>query len=131
MRKKPERTESFGVADGFDFSNESDEQVNAEKKVESMSTSGVSKIRPVVSTNTEIDPNRCYSPYYTPKPKKGSKGGSLGRGPVDASERKVQFSLTCTPAQKKRFMEAAQNDKRKLPEFICTAVEEYIENHNL
>lgn len=79
----------------------------------------------------EIDPNRNYSPYYTPKPKLGTKGGTLGRGAVSEEERKVQFSLTCTPAQKERFKEAAQKDHRKLPDFICLAVEEYIENHNL
>lgn len=79
----------------------------------------------------EIDPNRCYSPYYTPKPKLGSKGGTLGRGSVAADERKLQFSVTCTPAQKERFSEAAKKDKRKLPDFICMAVEEYIENHGL
>ena len=47
------------------------------------------------------------------------------------SERKIQFSMTCTQLQKERFAEAAQKVSRTLPNFICIAVEEYIENHNL
>lgn len=79
--------------------------------------------------DTPIDPTRNYSKYYTPHPKKGSNNGDLGRGPVD--ERKIQFSVTCTPAQKELFKAAAKKSKRKLPDFICVAVEEYIEKNNL
>lgn len=122
MRDKSEKKELSGVADGIDFTSdikdieeatdENDDSVKETKKV-------------------KIDSNRSYSPYYTPKPKKGSKGGTLGRGAVEESNRKIQFSLTCTLTQKERFAEAAKKDKRKLPDFICMAVEEYIENHNL
>lgn len=124
MRKKEEK-ESFGVADGFVFDNEIEETPIPERPKKEV---------PPKSTSTEspeVDPNRCYSKYYTPKPKKGAQGGLLGRGAVSEENRKVQFSLTCTPAQKQRFIEAAEKDHRKLPDFICIAVEEYIKNNNL
>ena len=78
-----------------------------------------------------IDPKRNYSQYYTPKPRYGSKGGRLGRGSVEKSERKVQFSLTCTSTQKELFYAAAKHDGRSVSNFICQAVEEYIKNHEL
>lgn len=109
MRQKSK----LGVADGINFDDEN---------LQSDSTKAVTK-------PAEIDPNRKYSKYYTPKPKTGAKGGTLGRGAV--SERKIQFSVTCTQAQKDLFKEAAKKDHRRLPEFICLAIEEYIENHNL
>lgn len=124
-----EKNVSFGVTDGLDFGTGTEEitqQPDATAKSAKKRKDPARKI-----TEAEIDPNRNYSPYYTPKPKLGSKGGTLGRGAVDKSERKVQFSLSCTPAQKERFMEAAKKDDRSLPNFICKAVEEYIENHNL
>lgn len=122
MRDKSEKKELSGVADGLDFivDVEDIEEATDENDDSSRETEKV-----------KIDPNRSYSPYYTPKPKKGSKGGILGRGAVDESQRKIQFSLTCTSSQKERFAEAAKKDRRKLPDFICMAVEEYIENHNL
>lgn len=113
----PEK-ESQGVADGLDYSGDNAEESNTSEQEPT-------------EKRTDIDPNRNYSPYYTPKPKKGSRGGTLGRGAVDASDRKVQFSLTCTPYQKELFSEAAKKDHRKLPDFICVAVEEYIKNHGL
>lgn len=109
MREKSK----LGVADGFSFDNKNKQNSSAK----------------AVTKPAEIDPNRKYSKYYTPKPKTGSKGGTLGRGAVD--ERKIQFSVTCTQAQKELFKEAAKKDHRRLPEFICLAIEEYIENHNL
>lgn len=78
-----------------------------------------------------IDPKRNYSQYYKPKPRYGSKGGRLGRGSVEKSERKVQFSLTCTSTQKDLFYKAAKNDGRSVSNFVCKAVEEYIKNHEL
>ena len=129
--KTEEKNTSFGVMDGLDFGTETEDV--AEKVVEQPAEAPKpTKKAPAKKTvKAEVDPNRNYSPYYTPKPKLGTKGGTLGRGAVPESERKVQFSLTCTPAQKEMFMEAAKKDRRKLPEFICLAVEEYIENHNL
>ena len=127
MRKKNKI--SFGVTEGLDFGSDIEDTVKetiSETVVDSTKKVSVRKMEIV-----EIDPNRSYSPYYTPKPKKGSKGGILGRGAVEESNRKVQFSLTCTPAQKERFIEAAKKDRRKLPDFICVAIEEYIENHGL
>lgn len=128
MRVKNEKpTTEFGVADGLDFGNEIDE---SEKVVEEIAKAPEKKKR-ATTPKAEIDPNRSYSKYYTPKPKTGSKGGTLGRGSVAEKERKVQFSLTCTPAQKQRFIDASEKEHRKLPDFICLAVEEYIEKHNL
>jgi|GEM_PF-1988855 hypothetical protein len=130
--KTEEKNDTFGVTDGLDFGMEVEEI--AEEVVEQpVEATKPQKKAPAkkAPTKAEVDPNRAYSPYYTPKPKLGSKGGTLGRGAVDKSERKVQFSLTCTPAQKEMFSEAAKKEKRKLPDFICLAVEEYIENHNL
>lgn len=127
MRKK--NRISFGVTEGLDFDSDVEDTVKetiSEKVIDSTKKVSVKKTEIV-----EIDPKRSYSPYYTPKPKKGSKGGTLGRGAVEESNRKIQFSLTCTLAQKERFVEAAQKAKRKLPDFICVAIEEYIENHNL
>lgn len=130
--KTEAKNDSFGVTDGLDFGMEV-EEIAEEVVEQSEATPKQSKKTPAkkAPTNAEVDPNRAYSPYYTPKPKLGSKGGTLGRGAVNKSERKVQFSLTCTPAQKEMFSEAAKKEKRKLPDFICLAVEEYIENHNL
>ncbi len=125
MRKKEDKP-SFGVTDGLDFGNNTEEII---KEVIVQPVAAPEKRPP--AKNTEVDPHRSYSIYYTPKPKKGAKGGTLGRGIVAESERKVQFSLTCTPVQKERFMKAAQNDHRKLSDFICLAVEEYIEKHGL
>lgn len=113
---------SGGIADGFDFSLDIEEKEWSSSKQPKKKDS---------AKKSEVDPNRNYSPYYTPKPKKGTRGGTLGRGAVDEENRKVQFSLTCTKEQKDRFNEAAKKDKRKLPDFICLAVEEYIENHGL
>lgn len=133
MRKKEDKPISgFGVADGLDFgaSFEENEVIEATRQEEPQ-PKPQPKTKPAKNEQAEIDPNRCYSKYYNPKPKKGSKGGTLGRGSVAETERKVQFSLTCTPSQKERFIEASQKDHRKLPDFICVAVEEYIRNHGL
>lgn len=129
MRKKDNKT-TLGVADGLDFFNIEEEPVRELPKIEKES-SEPKKTSTLENQPAEVDPTRNYSPYYIPKPKLGSKGGKLGRGSVPESERKVQFSLTCTPAQKEMFAEAAKKEKRKLPDFICIAVEEYIQNHNL
>ena len=132
MRKKEEKTAGgFGVADGLDFGADIEEIITPEEPKAKAEPKAKVKVKPAKTEVAEIDPNRCYSKYYSPKPKKGSKGGTLGRGSVDEKERKVQFSLTCTPAQKERFIEASQKDHRKLPDFICVAIEEYIENHGL
>lgn len=125
-KDKEKTNTSYHVTDGITFTVQENDNTNynhTSKTQEQVSTKNI--------LAAEIDPNRNYSPYYTPKPKLGSKGGVLGRGAVDKSKRKVQFSLTCTPDQKKRFSEAAKKEKRKLPDFICLAVEEYMENHDL
>lgn len=82
-------------------------------------------------TRINVDPDRKYSPYYDPKPAVGSRGGLLGRRPVDDSDRKKPLSLSCTASQVEIFKEAAKRERRSLSDLICLAVEEYIENHNL
>lgn len=122
MRKKDN---AFGVAEGIDFNFKTPEPETKAKE----SDAKVKKTSKL--TDAEIDPNRTYSPYYTPKPKKGVHGGTIGRASVPAEERKIQFTMTCSPAQKELFKAVAKKEKRKLSDFICYAVEYYIENNNL
>ena len=89
--KTEEKNNSFGVTDGLDFGMEAEE--TTEEVVEQPAATPKPKKTPAkkaTTTKAEVDPNRDYSPYYTPKPKLGSKGGTLGRGAVDKSERKVR-----------------------------------------
>ncbi len=116
MRKK-----DFGVAEGIDFNFKAREP-EIKVKIEEDKVKNAKTL-----IDAEIDPNRVYSPYYTPRPKKGVHGGTIGRASVPAEERKIQFTMTCSPAQKELFMEIAKKEKRKLSEFICYAVEYYIE----
>lgn len=67
--------------------------------------------------------------YYTAHPKTGTKGGKLGR-PL-TNNPKISVSFTCTKDEKQLYKEAAKKDKRKFPDFIHVALEEYIERHNL
>lgn len=138
MRKKEAKTtSSFGVADGFDFEPTSEESSSIIEPFIEAEPTPQKKFVPALangnneSRTAELDPNRHYSKYYTPKPKKGARGGDLGRGAVKAEDKKIQFSVSCTPAQKEQFIEAAKKDHRKLPEFVCLAIEEYIRNHSL
>ena len=81
MRKKDKI--SFGVTEGLDFGSDVEDTVKgiiSETVIDSTKKVSVRKMEIV-----EIDANRSYSPYYTPKPKKGSKGGTLGRGAVEES----------------------------------------------
>lgn len=125
MRKKEPKP--LGVADGFSFDNSSS---NEGQIIESTTVEPIVQ-QPSGTASTTAIPQRKYSKYYTPNPKIGAKGGVLGRGPVEESERKVQFSVTCTPAQKEIYQKAALADGRKLPDFINKAIQEYIENHKL
>jgi hypothetical protein len=134
MRKK-ESKNSYGVADDISFDNESE---NIDIQPDNLQTNSTEPATPTENnvnkrntTPTKVDPNRYYSKYYTPKPSLGEKGGVMGRKSVPKSERRIQFSVTCTPAQKEQFKEAAKKDKRRFTDFICLALEEYIENHNL
>ena len=134
MRKK-ESKNSYGVADDISFDSESE---NIDTQPDNLQTSSTESATPTENsvkkrktTPTKVDPNRHYSKYYTPTPSIGEKGGVMGRRAIPESERKIQFSVTCTPAQKEQFKEAAKKDKRRFADFICVALEEYIENHNL
>lgn len=120
MRKKTSKKQEFDVADGLNF----------ESNI-SVSNSNADESQNNLDTTANVDPTRSYSKYYKPKPRKGARGGTLGRGPVSEENRKTQFSLTCTKQQRARFQEAAKNENRNLSNFICLAVEEYIKNHDL
>ncbi|RGW47722.1 hypothetical protein DWV67_15340 [Dorea formicigenerans] len=106
MRKKEKE---HGVADDITFDIESE---NIDTKPDTTH---------ITSTNS---PKSAYATDEKEKKKRG-------RNSVSKEKRKIQFSLTCTPAQKKQFVEAAEKEQRTLPNFICRAVEEYIKNHNL
>lgn len=130
-RKKESKKNTFGVADGFEFNPDiSKLEEKLEEKTEEKEIK-VSTKKTTIAAEGKIDPTRNYSKYYKPHPKVGSKGGTLGRGKIPSSERKIQFSVSCTAEQKARYMEAAKNDNRKLPDLVNRAIEEYIENHNL
>lgn len=134
MRKK-ESKNSYGVADDISFDNESE---NIDTQPDNLQTSSTEPATPTENnvnkrntTPTKVDPNRYYSKYYTPKPRLGEKGGVMGRGAVSESERRIQFSVTCTPEEKELYKNAAKKDDRSFPDFIRKALKEYIENHNL
>ena len=124
MRKK-ERT-PIGVADGISFDEGISEQIPEQKDFRS-----TPDIPRQVNSHGSDSPPHIPKTYYISHPRKGSKGGDLGRRKITPEKKKVQFSLTCTPEQKRRYMEAAELDRRKLPDFINNAIEEYISNHNL
>lgn len=123
MRKKDNTTTtSFDVTAGIDFTDTSeveipDLQPTTEKKS--------------VFVSVPVDPNRVYTPGYNPTPKVGPNGGYVGRREVSAAERKIQFSVSCTEAQKASFSEAARKSGRTLAGFACFAIEEYMRTHNL
>ena len=128
MRKKEPKP--LGVADGFSFDSDDFMESNFTEELSAENTlQKISNVRSSDSTPQVTE--RIYSKYYTPKPKTGAKGGVIGRGPVKESERKVQFSVTCTPSQKETYQKAAVADGRKLPDFVNRAIQEYIDNHNL
>lgn len=130
MRKKENNTAStsFGVTEGIDFTASSDTPDT--QGFQEVKQDALGRTRPIL-TDTEIDPNRSYTPNYKPRPKKGPNGGVMGRGAIPDSERKIQFSISCTVSQKEAFIEAARKSKRSLPNFICFAAEEYMEEHGL
>lgn len=115
---------STPVAEGFDFSNtvEDEPEIKIEKTEVKEPDSSEKKLQ---------DDSRTYSKYYKPHPKKGAKGGALGKPAVDEKERKRSVSIQLSNNQKERYNKAAANDRRKWPDFVVAAIEEYIENHNL
>lgn len=120
--------ESGGVADGFNFDEKSIEKELAGSETSFQNSPSADSVS---SSSSQILHNSTYKKYYKPHPKKGKRGGDLGRPLVDVSIRKVQFSITCTPSDKNRFQEAAKKDHRKLPDFVKNALDEYIERHHL
>jgi len=116
----------LGVADGFDFETEMDENPAEEVSKSVKSQNKPPKEPPIVKSD-----GRTYSKYYTPQPKRGKKGGVIGHPPVNDEDRKIQFSVSCTQSQKEQYQAAARKDGRKLPDLVNRALLEYIENHGL
>ena len=135
---RPKKSKSItaalsGVAEGLPFDHDLienqviEEEAEKEKSCEELGNAAPEKASRLPEPNADSK----YTKYYHPHPKKGSHGGNLGRRTVQASERKIQFSVTCTPDDKERYRKAAQRDHRKLPDLVTTAIDEYIRNHNL
>lgn len=138
IKNSAKEEKTFDVAGGLNFDTSFDDDSTTNEAVEPAvikpaEDTKAQKVSTLKKAPAKVDENTSgeYGRYYTPKPKLGSKGRKLGRKVVQKTERKIQFSVTCTAEQKERFIEAAQNDRRKLPEFVCLAIEEYIANHRL
>lgn len=128
MRKK-EPKETFGIVDDLEFG--IDNWPQTEENVGLPETMPAVKKTVLKLKDVEIDPNRIYTPYYKPRPKEGPCGGKIGRGAVPDEKRIIQFTMSCTKNQKQRFMDAAEKENRRLPNFICNAVEDYIRRNGL
>ncbi len=131
-RKKP----PLGVAEGFDFESESDNNNEATPVAATEIVSGTSndatETAPIKSDGSPAPgTERSYSTYYTPKPKTGKKGGVIGHPPVSDEMRRKPVSFYCNDVDKQRYLDAAKKDGRKFPDFVNKALMEYIENHNL
>jgi hypothetical protein len=122
-RIKHPSSPQIGVADGLDFSME---------VVEDDISTGFRPFQKESGSSSPDSTNcRTYSKYYKPNPKVGKKGGVIGHPPVDDEQRKIQFSVSCTLAEKEKYKAAALADGRKFPDFINNAIKEYIKNHRL
>lgn len=128
MRKK-EPKETFGIADDIEFDIE--HWPPAEENTSQPETVPTAQKQVMKLKDADIDPGRDYTPYYKPRPKTGPCGGKIGRGAVPIEKRIIQFTMSCTKEQKQRFMEAAEKENRRLPNFICNAVEDYIKRNGL
>ncbi len=117
------RNKTNGVAEGFDFS------VDTAQEPEVKITPQVPEKK--ATQNDDASNSRTYSKYYEAHPKKGKRGGTLGKPAVDENDRKRSVSIQLSNNQKERYNEAAKKDRRKWPDFVVVAIEEYIENHNL
>lgn len=124
IKEKP-KEKLFDVAAGLSFEPDIDE-TETEKNAQTIINRS-----PVEEKGHVSSPGRTYSKYYTPKPQIGARGGILGRPPIEEDERKIQFSVSCTKGMKERYQRAAKADGKKFPDFVNTAIREYIENHNL
>lgn len=133
MRPKEDK---LGVADGIIFEGAEEVSETSEPKKEPKKATP-KKQTPKKTPKKEAEEQvvsasgRTYSKYYTPKPKKGARGGTLGRGPVNEKDRIIQFSVSCTAKQKERYKKAAAKEGTRFPDFINNAIQEYIENHDL
>lgn len=128
MRKK-EPKETFGITDDLEFG--IDNWPSAEENAGQLEVTPTAKKATLKLKDVEPDPDRIYTPYYKPRPKEGPCGGKIGRGAVPDEKRIIQFTMSCTKNQKQRFMDAAEKENRRLPNFICNAVEYYIKKNGL
>ena len=123
LKDKPK----IDLVEGFSFGDDSDTNIESTPNVEEKPSTSIQNDL----ASLAIDPDRAYSKYYSPHPKKGKLGGVLGRPSVEKSSKKIQFSVTCTPSQKETYMEYAKNTGRTLPSLIILALDEYIESHKI
>ncbi len=122
--KTPLQTDSFGVADGFDFDAAEEDPVIEKKEVKSQ-TRKSSKTPAANIPKQEQGKN----PYYQYHPKTGARGKALGAPRKDSP--RTQISIGVTEEDKQLYILAASADGRKLPDFVNTAIKEYIKAHNL
>ena len=128
--KTPSHTNSFGVADGFDFNPAEEDTTNVASPAMPSASPKASVAKkpskpPVKAQTTDQGKN----PYYQYHPKTGSRGKALGAPRKEAP--RTQISIGCTVEDKSLYIQAAAADGRKLPDFVNTAVKEYIRNHKL
>ena len=110
-----DKKDEFHVADGFDFAPDDEDKttpVAGEKKPQNKETISATQ-----------------NPYYTYHPKVGNRGGTIGA--PRKTVKKIQISIGCTPEEKEMYQQAAAKDNRNLPDFVNTAIKEYIATHNL
>lgn len=129
MARDKQKPTDLGVADGFDFSSDVTDieeiEVKASPPAKKKKEPTIKPVPDDVKTEDDIG----HNPYYDYHPKKGARGGSLGAPRKKA--RKVQISIGCTVEEKQLYQRVAAKDGRKLPDFVNTAIKEYIDNHNL
>ena len=130
-RKKPEepvvKPKTLGVAEGFDFELGEEENEISSSLNEPAPSSPVPPYRKY-QAEAEQYPIR---EYYTPRPSVGSRGGRMGRPPIDAIDKKIPVSITMTREEKAMYKEAARRDGSSMAEFVTRAIREYIKNHEL
>lgn len=129
MARDKQKPAAFGVADGFDFSSDVTEAEEIEVKASPPAKKKKEPTIKPVSDDVKTEDDIGQNPYYDYHPKKGARGGSLGAPRKET--RRVQISIGCTVEDKQLYQSAAEKDGRKLPDFVNTAIKEYIENHNL
>lgn len=52
-----------------------------------------------------------------------------GRKKMADADKKIQVSITCTRAQKERYLEVAEAESRSFPSLVEVALKEYMKTH--